>query len=159
MKQAIWNKSGMKQILETGCKEFDKYITCVSTGNVVGGGQLSFYIRPYNETECNGFTREKGVLRKFDLESFKEIPNSVRKYVESVTIDNSVILYKFYHYNRNYGRNRYYRSYHNKFTVHGYVITDRNHKLMKYFVTGPTYKSYLVIVGVLPYITEEGTNG
>lgn len=151
-----WTKDGMKQIVNTGCKEFDNYIIAISTGNVIGGGQFSLYVRPFNETECNGFTWEKGHLRNFDLKSFSNLPNRVRKYVESVTQDESIILYKFYHYNRNYSRRyRGWGNNHAEFIIHGYVVTDREHKLMQYFVTGPTYKSEQVIMGVIPYIVEE----
>lgn len=157
MKTPEWRKDGMKQIIHTGCKEFDKYIVAVTTGNVTGGGQESSYIRPYNELECNGITNKPGHLQSWDLKGFKDLPQHVEKYVRSVTVDKSVILYEFYHYNRNYNRRSrgWYRSYHAKFITHGYVITDYDNHLMKYFVTGPTYKSYDVIQGVIPYITQE----
>ncbi|MBR2652848.1 MAG: hypothetical protein IKC22_00785 [Bacilli bacterium] len=93
-----WNKRGSRIIIDSGYKTFDNYIVCISRGNVVGGGQTSFYIRPYNEITCNGKTFEKGHLRNYDLSMFSGLDYEVRKYVESITTNQSCVLYKFYTY-------------------------------------------------------------
>jgi len=144
MLKPVWRKDGMKQIINTGHKTFDRQLVCASTGNVIGGGQYSNYIRPYTETECNGFTRPPGHLQNFDLQHFS-LSDRLRSLVKKYTQDKSRILYKFYHYNGDTE------------ITHGYVLTegyDENYKLVDYWVTGPTYKSWLVIEGVLPYITN-----
>lgn len=156
MKKLEFRKDGMKCIFNSGCKVFDDYIISVSTGNVSGGGQTSSYIRAFNNTECNGFTRIPGYLQKWDLDGFTNLPEKVRSYVQSVAHSESVILYEFYHRNPNYKEGYYRRGrFHSKFITHGYVVTDYRNKLLRTFVTGPTYKSELVIQAVLPYITEE----
>ena len=91
-----WNKRGSRIIIDSGYKTFDNYIVCISKGNVVGGGQTSFYIRPYNEITCNGIEHEKGYLRDYDLSMFPYLNSAVKEYVKSITTDKSCILYKFY---------------------------------------------------------------
>lgn len=93
-----WNKRGSRIIIDTGYKTFDNYIVCISSGNVVGGGQHSSYIRPYNETVNYKHIFEKGDLRNYDLRLFEDLDNNVRKYVESITEYSSCILYEFYTY-------------------------------------------------------------
>lgn len=91
-----WNKKGSKIVIDTGYKTFDNYIVCISRGNVIGGGQTSFYIRPYNTIQCNNKTHEAGYLRSYDLNMFYDLDYNVKKYVESITEDESCILYEFY---------------------------------------------------------------
>jgi hypothetical protein len=145
MEKTIWRKDGMKQIINTGHKEFDRQFVCASTGNVIGGGQYSNYIRPYTETECNGFINPPGHLQEFDLKHFDNLYYDIREYVKKYTHDKSAILYEFYHWN---GERR---------IVHGFVLTtgyDDGYKLINYWTVGPTYKSYMVLEGVIPYITN-----
>ena len=42
-----FNKSGMKQITDSGFKTFDRQNICVSTGNVLSSCQTSFYLDDY----------------------------------------------------------------------------------------------------------------
>lgn len=149
MKKEVWRKDRMKQIVNTGHKEFDRQLTCVSTGNVIGGGQYSFYIRPYSETACNGHTFNPGHLQYTDFGYFGNttcrVPDHIRNYIRS--IPELVILYNFHHHNTRYGKTTT--------VVHGWVLTNAKHRLIKYWVSGPTYKSALVIEGMLPYICED----
>lgn len=90
-----WNKTGMKIIIDTGYKAFDNYISCISKGNCIGRGQLSFYVRPYNETTCNNQEFSKGHLRNYDLNMFSYIPYNVRDFIENITTDKGCVLYEF----------------------------------------------------------------
>lgn len=95
-----WNKRGSRIIIDTGYKTFDNYIDCISHGNRLGGGQTSFYIRPYNKTECNGNIRKPDELRTYDLSMFDDLDRNVLNYVKRITTDNSCILYEFYTYKK-----------------------------------------------------------
>lgn len=135
-----------RDTFESGHKTFDRIANrhSVVTGNVLSDVQTSFFIRPYTETECNGFTREPGHLRNFDLEPFRKIgtPRHVLDYVRSVTENTPVILYRFFHHNNNGDK-----------IVHGYVVTTTDYELLKFFVTGPTYKSHNIIAEAIKFIT------
>jgi len=128
-------------LFESGHKTFDRQVDCISTGNVIGHVQLSFHIRAYTETECNGFTRPPGHLRAFDLKTWN-LPIRVRDRVLKETEDKSVWLYEFRHWTGN------------RKIVHGYVITSYDHRLLAKFLTGPTYKSVSVINEAITYITK-----
>ena len=56
-----WSKNGMKMILNTDFKKFNKQTNYISNGNVIANTQYSNYIRPYN-TRINpvGEVVEKG---------------------------------------------------------------------------------------------------
>lgn len=90
-----WNKRGSKIIIDTGYKSFDNYIVCIAKGNVLGGGQISNYIRPRTETKCNNENYPMGELREHDLSIFN-LTAQVKKYVESITEDKGCMLYEFY---------------------------------------------------------------
>lgn len=94
-----WNKRGSRIIIDTGYKTFDNYIVCITTGQCIGGGQTSFYIRPYNETTCNGLEHEKGYLRNYDLSMFNNnLDYQVKEYVKNITENKGCLLYEFYTY-------------------------------------------------------------
>jgi hypothetical protein len=60
-------------------KTFDRQADCVSIGNMIGHVQLSGFIRPRNEIECNGLPFEKGHLQEYDLGwLLKDFPNEVK---------------------------------------------------------------------------------
>lgn len=132
-----------KMLIHTGHATFDRQADCLGTGNVIGKVQLSFYIRPYSETECNGRTNSPGHLREYDLHYFQDLPSSILQVVKNLTVDKPVILYEIRHWR---GEQK---------TVHGYIITDAKHHLLRVFITGPTAKSQQVINGVLPYLAED----
>ena len=99
-KYYTWNKRGSKMIINTGYKTFDKYITAISHGQCLGCGQFSLFIRPYNETTCNGYDFKLGELRQSDLKKFNDLYYTLRKHIESITQDKGCILYEFYTYKK-----------------------------------------------------------
>lgn len=135
----------MPDLKPTGHKTFDKiaandYIGC---GNVYSNIQYSGYIRAYNELECNGRINEPGHLQEFDLSPWRKnagklhTPHQIFQYVKEHAKDEKLILYAFFHTNSRKQR-----------IVHGYAVTKaqkKDHKLMKYWVTGPTYKSHDIV--------------
>lgn len=62
-----WSENGMKQIINSGFKTFDKQTNCITTGNALCSTQHSGYIRPYCEVECDGFSFKEGELMEYDL--------------------------------------------------------------------------------------------
>lgn len=146
MKKVEWRNPN-KMIFESEHKTFNRQADLISTGNVWGGVQTSGFVRPYNQTECNGFTNPPGKLRDFDLSLWRNMPSHVRAYVIKQTRDRSVILYEFHHKTRiRWGGVRW--------VTHGWVVTTVDYKLLRSFVTGPTYKSYSVIREAIKYIVE-----
>ncbi len=97
----------------TGHKAFDRLVfkEGIMTGNVIGTAQISCYVRAYNKTECNGFTRAPGHLQDYDLNGFiKNFPEQVKNKIRSYAQTNKVVAYKFRHFN---GQHE---------IVHGYII-------------------------------------
>lgn len=105
-----WNKRGSRIIIDSGYKTFDNQVVCISTGNVIGGCQYSTYVRPYNETICNGNVYEKGYLRDYDMK-YLEIPQylntniNIKDYIYDITQYKSCIVYQFSTYNNNNTKN------------------------------------------------------
>ena len=73
MKQAVYNKKGTKQIIDTGWKEFDRQTNAIFVGNCIFNTQFSRAIRPYSATECNGKVNPEGYLMDFDLNPFRSM--------------------------------------------------------------------------------------
>ena len=71
MKEAKYNKTGTRQIIDTGFKKFDKATNLISAGNVIANTQYGNFIRPYNMVLCNGNKFHKGHLMECDLKGFK----------------------------------------------------------------------------------------
>jgi hypothetical protein len=144
MKKARWI-SGNHMLFESECKTFNRQCDLITTGNVWGVVQFSQFIRPTNEVECNGATFKPGELRDFDLKPFSlhQFPSVRKAVMEYANAGKKIILYKFRHFNGQ------------KEIIHGFVITDANYKLLKKFITRPTYKSWSVIEEAIKYITEE----
>ena len=129
---------------DTGHKEFDRFCNFIGTGNVIADGQISSFIRPHSETECNGRTWAPGELQEFDLRPFLEtriISPNIARIVRESAKEQAVILYVFSHFRAG------------KRVTHGAVVTDEKHHLFHKFVTGPTRKSEAVIDWCLPYIS------
>ena len=132
-----WNKRGSRIIIDSGYKTFDNYIVCISRGNAIGGGQTSFYIRPYNEITCNGKTFEKGHLRNYDLSMFNGLNGAVRKYVEEITTNQSCILYEYYtSKNGNYNRVGYIVEQNGNFKIFNdsYYSKNKKQKCLEFIV-------------------------
>ena len=95
-KYYTWKKGGNKININTGFKSFDNYIVCISRGSCVGRGQTSFYIRPFNQTYCNGRENEKGHLRDYDLSIFGDLlDTTIKNKVKSITDTVGCMLYVF----------------------------------------------------------------
>lgn len=143
MRQIEWATPN-RQKIETGHKTFDRKTTLITTGNVVGGTQKSSYVRPVSETLCNGVSFEKGHLRKFDLDQFRNLPRIIQNwYANNPNV--KTILYEFFHYDGDAK------------IVHGYVITDDNYNHYKLLLrwSNGRYKSQKIISECITFITEQ----
>lgn len=135
-----WNKRGSRIIIDSGYKTFDNYIVCITTGQVIGGGQTSFHIRAFNDIECNGNNYEKGHLQNYDLSMFDNLDYNVRQYVKSITKNKGCMLYEFYTY-KNENKN-----------LVGYIIEqDNNYKIFNnsYYSWNKKQKCLEFIVKIL----------
>lgn len=140
-REAVW-RDGNHMLFESGHKTFDRQVDCISTGNVIGHVQLSFYIRAYTETRCNGLTWPPGHLRAFDLGNWPQLPSHVRDRVIRESEAKDVWLCELRHWTSR-----------DKKIVHGYILTDHSYNLLAKFVAGPTHKSQLVIDEAVTYVT------
>jgi len=117
MKESIFNKSGMKQIVNTGFKTFDKQTNLITNGNVISNTQASSYIRSYHEIECNGFFKEKGYYQDYDIKPFKKYLKPYQiEMIKQETKKEGGILYLFYITNKE-----------NKLDPIGYILTTRDY--------------------------------
>jgi len=124
-------------------KTFNRQVSMITTGNQIGNTVLSSYIRPYNETKCNGFTRSPGHLQEYDLGCFvKEAPGMAKDWVREHGREKSFILYLFFHW-RNQER-----------IIHGVIITDDEHNHAKTFYFRRGYKSESVIDEARKYVVN-----
>jgi len=143
VKKIVW-KTPNKMKIETGHGAFDRQTNVIATGNCITNTQISSFIRARkNVVNPVGEIVPEGYLQDFDLKKFSNLPDKVRKVVKQVAVEEPVILYEFFHRNRG------------KRIVHGYVITDSRRRLIEWFVTGPTYKSYKVIAECVKYVSED----
>ena len=149
MKKKVWRKDGMKQIIDSGWKEFNKQTDCICTGNVCANTQYSSFIRPWKETECNGLTRPKGYLMDFDLKPFRNfcIPKCIMEILEDKNRTESYILYMFFILNKK-----------KQMEPFGWVVTGYNYKYVTSCVTKNYRQSYLrrykALQEAISYITE-----
>lgn len=125
MKQHVYNPSGTRQLINSGWKLFDKQSNLITTGNAFTNTQSSSYIRPWTETECNGRMNPEGHLTNFDLQPFRKyrIPPVIEKIVSDKGRKDPVILYMFYVWSKD-----------QRVLPFCWVITDTNHKLLKYAI-------------------------
>jgi len=145
MKKKEWATPN-RMLMQSGHRTFDRQTNCISTGNVIANTQISFFIRPFSETKTWAGDRPPGHLQNYDMEKWREwgLPRYIDRYITDRARTESVILYRFHHWN---GDRR---------IVHGYIVTRANHVLMRKFVTGPTWKSQLVIDECAQYVSEVG---
>ena len=131
MKKAVYNNKG-NQVVKTDWVEFNKQTNCISTGNVYANTQRSSFIRPWLETKCNGHDFQAGHLMKFDLENYRgyRIPEEIESYIRDKYRKDSVILYMFFTV-----RNK-------RVIPFGWVLTDRNYKLLKWTVVRDYNESF-----------------
>lgn len=88
-----WSKNGNKMIINSDFKEFNKQTNLITSGNVIANTMWGLYIRPYNETECNGLTFKEGELFESDLKHFN-ITRAMREYIKS--LNRQVVLYEIF---------------------------------------------------------------
>lgn len=136
------NENKMK--METGLKIFDKQTNLVTTGSVIANTQFSMYIRSFDTVKAYGDrTYRKGDLQNFDLAYFKgNIPSYILEKIRNLGKDRDLYVYEFFHVNARKEK-----------SVHGYVVTTKDHEFLEYFVTG-TSKSYLVIKECVQYVSD-----
>lgn len=98
MKEAKWSRNGMKMLIDSGWKEFDRQTNCIATGNGISNTQFSMCVRPWKETECNGFIFPEGHLLNFDMDYFRNfrVPEAIKSYLMDKSRNESVILYMFF---------------------------------------------------------------
>lgn len=155
MKKAEFNKKGTKQLVDTGWKTFDRQTNYISTGNVIANTQLSSYIRPYRETECNGLTFKPGELLMSDLKAFGYgPPGDIMDILCHKRRKRSVILYMFS--THEVVGNIVGRRMRVPFL---WVVTDRDHRLIRCFYVhrcgAQMRKRYDAANEILKYITEK----
>ena len=149
MKKAVFNKRGTKQIVHTGYNEFDRQTNLITTGNVISNTQISGFIRPFQEQECNGLTLKRGHLLDFDIKGFKKwfIPQAILNVINDRERTDSVILYMFFTTHKQYGVQPFL-----------WVVTDKNHKLIEHKVVSESrqwiYKRIAAAMEILQYITD-----
>lgn len=141
MKTIVWDNPN-KMHFESPHKTFNKQTRCISTGNVIGDTQTSFFIRPYYETECNGFTRPEGYLQNYDLKIFERLPAYIYNQVKDLTKDNGGILYDFHHWQGN------------KKVTDGYVLTTTKHDFVKVWDINNDYRAQEAVEEAILYITN-----
>lgn len=148
MKKITWDNPN-KMHFDSEFKTFNKQTNVISTGNVFANTQTSLFIRPYNETECNGRENPKGHLMNFDLQTFRSIPEPIREIIYDKTRERSVILYKFRVWRGSYE------------DIFAYVITDDSHNYIRHCLCveyGANYwKRYDALINILPYICNESS--
>ena len=150
MKKAVYNKYGTRQIIDSGWKEFDRQTNYISTGNVIASTQLSSFIRPWRQTECNGFTNQCGHLMNYDLKQFDRwrIPADLLVEIEDKNREESVILYMFYTNTKD-----------RDIKPFGWVLTTRDHKYINSRVVRNWGESYVkrsaALWEAIRYITDD----
>lgn len=149
MKEKEWI-NGDKMKFESEFSTFNRQTNCISRGNCIANTQLSSYVRPFSETECNGFKREPGHLQNWDLnEGFAQrFPDFVKKWIRDSEYckTKSVIAYEFFYYTP--GENR---------IPIGWVITsghDDGYKLLNKWYADHKSKFISALDECILYITN-----
>lgn len=130
-------------LINTGHKTFDSQCDLLMTGNVICNVQRSSYIRPMSQSECNGAIFARGHLFEFDIKAFRpDLPRWIEDRLRK--LDTTAILYEIRHW---HGRNKKH--------VHGYIVTDAQHKPILISTTGSQpFKSEQVMSTVVPYLVD-----
>lgn len=144
MKHGVYNHRG-NMVVNTGFKKFDAATTCISTGNVFAATQRSFFIRPYSEIHCNGFTFKEGELMKSDMKYFDFITPKIREILCNPLRKSNLILYDFFV----------------GYDDIGQILTTEDYHLITYEVFLRPHqnaaKRSAVIHEMLEYVTCDGT--
>jgi hypothetical protein len=136
--------------VQTGHVTFDRQANkedaYVGTGNVQSEVQFSWIIRAKTTTEANGFKYAPGKLRDADLKKFSELPDAVKQSVKELSETRDCILYEFRHWKTIEGCP--------KKTVHGYILTDKNHRFLWDYFLGRPGKSLPVLKKMREYVAR-----
>ncbi len=133
----VFDKTGNRQLINTGCKIFDRQTSALSQGNVYGSTITGSFIRHKGETQCNGFTSPEGHLRAYDLKHFPRISPLVRAAVEKYTDTKAAIVYRLFHNE----------------TTHGYILASYTDDLVQMWATSSTQ----VVLACLPHLCNVET--
>lgn len=97
MLERKWSTDGMKQIIDTGFKMFDKQTNCLSPANCLANTMTGLCVRPYSDTDNE--QHKPGQVLGFDVEAFSHFDdcNSViKEMVMSKKRTETIKLYKFF---------------------------------------------------------------
>ena len=146
MKKHTWDNPN-KMHFESPYKTFNRQCRLITTGNQIGDVVYSNYIRPYGETECNGFTSEPGHLQNWDLTKniiAGVLPHRIREEVRKLTHDRGGIIYNFHHWN---GDRR---------IDDGFVLTTRHddYKLIKVWYVNNDWRARAAVDEAVKYVTN-----
>lgn len=147
MKKCEWATPNRMKF-ESLHKTFNRQVSMICTGNHLGNTVRSFFIRAFNELECNGRINEPGHLQEYDLNNFQDkyYPYELRRVKDFIRREGKVkkfILYVFFHYTGD------------KKITHGVVVTDAEHNHVQSFIFKVSVKSMSVIEEARKYITNE----
>lgn len=123
-------------MFETGYKEFDRALKSdgglICQGNVISNTMYGFHVRARKQTECNGFVFPYGKLQESDL---APLSDPTRGYVRECS---AVLRYvkASKHFEENSGWIsiiRHCRDSDAAVVIHGVIVTDLQHKLLRRF--------------------------
>lgn len=149
MKKRVWNKTGTRQLIDSGWKEFDRQTNCITRGNAFCSTQYSCCVRPWDEVECNGMTFKLGELMNADLKAFSrlQMPHSIREILTDRNRCDKVWAYVFFTMNKS-----------KNIEPFGWVVTNYNHSLLADCVVcgrGRNFKKrWNALNECIAYITE-----
>lgn len=133
--------------MNSGNKTFDKQADYIGTGNVFSNVQIGAFIRPKNQTECNGKTFAAGELQEYDLKPFRKIGMILifETLVKEAAKTKQVCLSAIFHRRKN------------KRILHGFILTKDHteyHELIDVFPANYRAKT----ISVLNAVKEKLTN-
>jgi hypothetical protein len=148
MKEPVFDRNG-DQVVKTGHTTFDRQTSCISScvtaGAVNAPTMRSTRVRSWNDLgENDPYFKNRGLVKpghffEFDVSSF-DLPAYVKSLALIAAGRRPIVLYVFFNHTLK-GK-----------VVHGYIITDAEGKLIHKIVTGPSYKSEMVINECAKYV-------
>ena len=145
--------------VDTGTKAFDRQCQSIAfSGNLIANTFYGNFVRARSTTQCNGFEFGLGELQKRDLELFEKNralhSRAAQEFIKKSPFceENDVILTMVFHTRRESNRN--------VFVVHGAIIVNRKHQLIKRFDRfnlGLTHsaRSLEIMNTVVPLMTDQ----
>lgn len=149
MKKHEWDNPN-KMHFESPHKTFNRQCRLITAGNQIGDVVYSNYVRPYGETECNGFTNPPGHLQNWDLTKnivAKTLPHHIREEIRQLTHDDGGIIYNFHHWSGGY---------HGRRIDDGFVLTTRHddYKLIEVWYINKDWRAMGAVDEAIKYITN-----